>query len=83
MISVAVPKEDASCQVGSYIPLPGPDGYISSNYDAWTMGMPKSCSWQLQADPGQHINITFINFQHYNQPTKPSGYVSQNRCLDL
>ena len=79
-ISVAVPKSSQHCQAESHMSLQGQDGYISNNYDALTAGTPDTCPWILEADPGQHINITLITFLHHTQPvhTNSYGYVDYN-----
>ena len=73
-IAVAVRQGGATCHSDSYISLEGHDGYISNNYDSLTVGMPTTCPWRIEADSGQHINITIINFLHDNQPTHAQPY---------
>ena len=43
--------------------LSGPEGYISSH----TTDDVTPCSWKIDADPGQRVNFTLIDFNILNQ----------------
>ena len=59
---VASPTKDETCERGNSVALSGPDGYIGSQAinDPGTL----MCTWRIEAEPGQRINITLINFYH-------------------
>ena len=55
-----------TCPTGEPIPLPGPDGFIASHISPDTGAGPITCTWKVEAAPGQHINVTIFNFRvHY------------------
>ena len=67
-------RENEACQDGQTFPLSKPDGYISSHI-TWDSGAGSTlCPWRLEAEQGQVVNVTLINFLHNNDLTTGHNY---------
>ena len=71
-----MPPDSEACKLGHHHALPVEDGYISSSHffpDLDTES--RMCPWKLVAGPGQHIDITLIDFHHGEETLrKPYAY---------
>ena len=74
LFSVTLPSYP--CLPGTSISLSGPEGFVSSHTES------TPCLWRIEADPGQQISVSLINFNvnHGQAGTKQLGYVYQIVC---
>ena len=70
-MSTVVKVPDTMCQDGGVHRLPLPSGYISST-------RPSPCPLEIRVPPGQHVNLTLLDFSSSSHPNVTSAKASQN-----
>ena len=70
------------CEGSDYLKLTEPSGVLSSSVVADTQCGSPSCPWVLQARPGQHYNLTLLDFSHLDEARvqESSKGAARNLC---
>ncbi|ELT98119.1 hypothetical protein CAPTEDRAFT_225957 [Capitella teleta] len=62
-----MPCQREMCEGSDYLQLTAPSGILSSALVADTGCGSQTCPWVLRARPGQHLNLTLMDFSHLDQ----------------